>query len=302
MNPRRVVDRVLYFRGHPAFAGLGLEPLLSLARRCASATLAAGESTPRASNRDLDTVLFVTAGELEVEWKSGPSTVQAGDSAGLMHVLANRAPPRSRAAEATEAIGLTREDLEEVLEHRFEILLSILGWICRESLDLMAVLAPGHVLHGSRHPEEPGPKATSMFARRLAALAQSSWFPGEHLDALAELAVHIEEVELAAGHRLWGPGDSADYFYVITSGSVKCASGPSWHCHGGEGVTVGEFEALAGLPRRFEAEAQMPVSALRVYTGSFLDILEDHPQMAVAVLAILADRYLFLSGEGGTPP
>ncbi|MDH3297020.1 MAG: Crp/Fnr family transcriptional regulator [Gemmatimonadota bacterium] len=302
MNPRRVVDRVLYFRGHPAFAGLALEHLLSLARQCTSATLETGQRTPRASNPDLDTVLFVTAGGLEIESGDRVRTIRAGESAGLMRVLANRAPLSGRAIGPTEAIGLTREDLEEILENRFEIALAMLGWVCRESLDRMATLAPGHVLHGSEQETATPPPVGSAFARRLAGLARSSWFPGEHLDALAELAVHVQDVEMEPGHRLWTPGDAADHFFVITSGMVKCSAGLSWHCHGGEGVTVGEFEALSGASRRFEAEAEVPVSALRVDTGPFLDILEDHSQMAVDVLATLADRCLYLSGEGGTPP
>ena len=112
----------------------------------------------------------------------------------------------------------------------------------------------------------------------------------------------MTEVSIESGERLWRPGDRADHFLVIISGQVRCATGPSWHCHGGEGVTVGEFEALAGLKRRFEAEAEQPIRALRVETGAFLDILEDHPHMAVSVAGILADRYLFLLGEPGTPP
>ena len=301
MNSRQIVERVLFFRAHPAFAGLGLPQLLPLARRCASVRLDAGAATPKAPAAELESVLFITAGSLMAERVWGPEVVSGGETAGLLHVLSRRSPPAMEAVEDVQGFSITREDLEDVLEQDFEVLLSLLGWVCQRSLDTISTLPEGHTLHGARGSSRPSGSLGS-FVDRLGALAASSWFPAEHLDALAELANHVTVGQLERDETLWNPGDEADHFVVITSGSVRCDTGDSWHCHGGDGVTVGEYEALAGTPRRFTAVAEVPTTTLRIETDAFVDILEDHPQLAVAVLEILSERCLYLASGEGTPP
>ena len=101
MNARRVVDRVLFLRGHPAFRGLPLEQLLAVARRCTAVTIPAGAHVANPHGPDHDTLLFVTEGSLEIDRPEGSMVVPEGDAAGLLHLLAGRRVPPVRGLKAS---------------------------------------------------------------------------------------------------------------------------------------------------------------------------------------------------------
>jgi len=113
------------------------------------------------------------------------------------------------------------------------------------------------------------------------------------MDALAELAGHVDEVRVEAGEPLWRLGAPADGFHLICAGDVHLGGGP-WRVgdHLGPGSVPGIVGTLAGRSYEYEAIASEPSLLLHVGAEPFLDLLEDHFEMAYELLGRLARNVL----------
>lgn len=142
-------------------------------------------------------------------------------------------------------------------------------------------------VRGAESQEPLGPGLDRV--RRLLALHRSPVFPSASMDALAELADHMREVRLAPGEALWVMDEPATFFHVVCAGTVRYV-GPGW----GDAATIGPGgvpgmpETLSDTARGFEALATTDTAALVLGHEAFLDVLEDHFDMASGILARLA--------------
>lgn len=293
------VERALFLRTLPLLQGISPASVAALAGVTQEVVRPAGEVL--GSGKELqETAYIIVRGRVRASHGDRPPRfVGPGEVAGLMHLLARTPHPVSlRAEEDTVALMFSDDDFEDVCEQHFPILARVLSHVASESLEEVARLPSGARV-GLADPDEGGPPAAPRldFVERIAALGSSPAFPAASMDSLSELARHVTEARRAAGDELWRPGDPAKHFELVVSGAVRCETGAGWHYHGGRGATVGEYEALAPVDRRFRAIAQEPLLTLRIEIEPFLDILEDHFAMAMEFLSVLARDRLDLASR-----
>jgi CRP-like cAMP-binding protein len=193
-----------------------------------------------------------------------------------------------RAKVATRTLELGRETLLEVCYDRFDVLNTIatgvaaMGIAARLHLGSSAAFrndaasAADHVPHELTLPER------AAFMRGIPALRETP------ILTLAEVAAESEQVAFQAGERLWRTGDRADHLLLIVSGVLDCAAGDDVRFALGAHEAAGVLDALAAVPRWYDATARTPVVALRSRLSDVMDALEDDPAAAVAGLTQLA--------------
>lgn len=293
--PVSAVDRVLAVRAMPAFQGLSLAQAAALARTSRAVSFSSGERIEIGTGA-LDALGLIVRGGARVTGEGSGEHVRAGGPAGLLSLVARR--ERGTFLEFdrdTLVLLLSYDDLEEQCERHFSLVSALLAHVARHSLDHIVRLPSGSWLGRDGDARSDRLDERLNLIQRMAALAGSPAFPASQMDAISELARHVSEVAHSEGEELWRPGDRADDFLLVLSGAVRCETGVGWHVHGGGASTVGEFEALAGIERRFRAVAEKEVRALRIQLGPFYDILEDHITMAMAFLRVLAEEALELA-------
>ncbi|GGG47082.1 Crp/Fnr family transcriptional regulator [Chelatococcus composti] len=108
------------------------------------------------------------------------------------------------------------------------------------------------------------------------------------------LAFTGERVHFSAGQLFFRQGDAADAAYVILEGQAEVTldtpSGPLKVAELARNDVVGEMGILSDTPRSATVTAATPVVALRIDKRVFLELLNQFPQMSIAVMRELAKR------------
>jgi CRP-like cAMP-binding protein len=200
------------------------------------------------------------------------------------------APTGAQAETDVVAFRLETDAIRDVCEQNFAVLSGLLRYVADRTLDDRHALLRSIVgrttrgLSGDRPLDRVG---------RIVALHRSPAFPSHSMDALAELAGHLDEVRMAAGGALWRPGDAADGFFLVCSGDIRLGGGP-WRVGDqlGPGAVPGIVATLAGRAYEYEAVASEPSLLLRVRAEPFFDVIEDHFEMAFEMLGRMACNLL----------
>lgn len=120
-------------------------------------------------------------------------------------------------------------------------------------------------------------------------LAQIPLFAGLSEDQLDSVDKRLVSLSWAPGDQLYREGESADHLFVMAAGQVKAYKSVS----SGQDTIVdilapGELFgglSILGQPLYTEtAEALVTTCALRLDTGSFREVLFEHPQVALRAL------------------
>ena len=108
------------------------------------------------------------------------------------------------------------------------------------------------------------------------------------------LAFTSERVAFEAGHVLFREGDMGDAAYIIMEGEadvlVDSPAGPVSVAILGHNAFVGEIAILCDVPRTATVKARQRLVCLRISKELFLRLINEFPQMAVAVVRELALR------------
>jgi CRP/FNR family cyclic AMP-dependent transcriptional regulator len=108
------------------------------------------------------------------------------------------------------------------------------------------------------------------------------------------LAFTSERVAFEAGHVLFREGDMGDAAYIIMEGEadvlVGSPAGPVSVAVLGHNAFVGEIAILCDVPRTATVKARQRLVCLRISKELFLRLINEFPQMAVAVVRELALR------------
>jgi CRP/FNR family transcriptional regulator, cyclic AMP receptor protein len=143
--------------------------------------------------------------------------------------------------------------------------------------------------------EEAAIKETSEGQDTAGLLARVSLFSDlsrEELKSMADVAVPRS---YDGGHVVFREGDSGDTCFVIRSGSVKVVRNHA----GGRTITLaelrqgdifGELAMFSGETRSATVEALEPTTAVALLAADVRRLLVGHPDIAVKMLAGLADR------------
>ncbi len=291
------LDRVLYFRTVPAFERLTSTELAAIAQHAEEEIYPAGSMLFRVGEPAdaifllIDGLVSVTQGDRAVR-QLGP-----GEVVGFLELLARTGEDLEvRVERDTLALKLDWEAQLDVCEQHFGVLLGYIRYLSLRTIRESAVPAP----NGGRGPVAPAMRQMGAlhFVSRVLALQQCTVFPTGATDALSELARHVTRLDWNAGDTIWRAGDSADHFLSIVSGRARCAGGRD---HAGQAERtqpdiLGMHETLAGMARWFDVTAADDLTALKIETEPFLDILEDHFDLAIEFTSLMA-RGVLAGGE-----
>ena len=108
------------------------------------------------------------------------------------------------------------------------------------------------------------------------------------------LAFTSERIAYEPGKILFHRGDMADAAYIIIEGEVEVMvdgpAGPVTVAMIGKNDIVGEIAILCDVPRTATVKARERVVTLRINKELFLRLVNEFPQMAVAIMRELAHR------------
>ena len=127
---------------------------------------------------------------------------------------------------------------------------------------------------------------------KLALLKQVSLFANIEDSKLKLLAFTSESVTFDRGQTLFRQGGPSDVAYVIVEGQAEAV----WEGDGGATVLArlgrcdvsGEIALLSDVPSMTTVTAKSPVVALRLEKDVFVRLIEEYPQIAVAIIRELA--------------
>ncbi|MGH9392585.1 MAG: Crp/Fnr family transcriptional regulator [Terriglobales bacterium] len=142
---------------------------------------------------------------------------------------------------------------------------------------------------------EPDSKAVGTLLARL------PLFTGLPAPALAALAKHARKCHYPAGASLFREGEACAGVYIIADGSVRIyklsASGRELTLHTETApATVAEVPLVDGGPYPASVQALTVVEALFLGRQEFLAVCLEHPQVALAALAVFGRRLRGLVG------
>lgn len=116
------------------------------------------------------------------------------------------------------------------------------------------------------------------------------------LNHVAQLST---EHEVEDGEVLVEQGEETGGFFVITGGTAVVSRDGQQLAELQAGDVFGELALLLQAPRTATVTARGSVRVLRVDPGQFQAMLLEHPQVAVKLLAVLADRLRALEMRDG---
>ena len=193
------------------------------------------------------------------------------------------------ADEDTITLELDRDDMEEVFEDNFTIVLAVLRAFANYHLSLRKELgvdcgyAP--VDESTAFPEV----GELWLVERMRILNKTLPFGNVSVEAVASIAQSSEELRLEPGQTLWREGDPSGYNVTVLSGILECETDDKkHHFRFGAGSVLGAIDSIAQTPRWYTARAETPVVALRAYAEALVDFMEDHSNLAMEMLRLNA--------------
>lgn len=292
-----LLDRLLYLRTLPALERLSPTLLAAIARHARERVFTRGTMLFEPAE-PAESVYVVVDGRVMVEREGmGRETLGPGDGVGFLQLLARVDRGLvARALSDTLVLELDWDGLMEVCEQHFSVLHEYMGFLCTRLLHRTHRLLEGTRL-GSRRAETAPRARPHDLVERVLLLGDGSAFSSSSVDALVELARHVSEVSVGPGHRFWCRDEPAEHFLLLTFGSVRCTlpDGGTWFADATH--VIGMYEALSGERRWNDVTSEGDVAGLEIHVESFLDILEDHFELAVDVTSKLALGLLELGGE-----
>ena len=209
-----------------------------------------------------------------------------GLAVGPFHVLARDERGLGAVAETdTVALELSAETLFEIFDEQFAILHHVLREVSRQIVEHVVKFPDSVVLLSPSAEGPPTPPRELDLVERIFLLRKSPVFLNASISALGQLARGLTEVRVAPGTRLWREGEATGWGSMIVSGSIRCTSSRGHDFVAGPGIALGALDAVAEVPRWFDAVAETPVVALQANMQYLIDVFEDNFAMAMDYLA-----------------
>ncbi|MBI3966773.1 MAG: cyclic nucleotide-binding domain-containing protein [Chloroflexi bacterium] len=116
----------------------------------------------------------------------------------------------------------------------------------------------------------------------------------EQLEEIKEL---VREETFSAGAEIIRQGEASDGLYVIVSGLVQVTGRLDSHGDDeavltvlGPGEAFGELALLDGKPRSATVVASWATRCLHIHRSEFVAQLKRHPEIALGLLTVMAER------------
>jgi signal-transduction protein with cAMP-binding, CBS, and nucleotidyltransferase domain len=290
-------DRMLLLRSLAAFASLEDEALCLLAEHVRVRVCRDGErlSTLGEPVRNAYVVLEGT-----VRWRRDGRAETTSERHGVVGwvTLMARDPNGIEAHASGPAIvlELSADVLEQALEDDFGIV--------RNSMRLGA-----HALLSTRG-NLPAPTGKSpafemgvlrqqrrTMVERLIAMRQVPLFARANAEAMIALVRSSEEVRFEPGQILWRRRDPATFWLLNEYGRIRCTNAEGQHQDLGAGYALGIMDALAQVPRVYEARADTLVIGNRMEVESFMGVMEAYSELSRDYLAFLSRTVLEVQAD-----
>lgn len=293
------LERMLHLKRVPMLSGLASAEVAILADAAAERLFPKGAVVFR-EGEPVSAVHFVVRGALG-SFRKGAPVGRFGPGAGIGGLaLLARDPLGSLvvADEDTLTLELDADAVVEVLEDRFPILQHILRETSRRAIALLTRLRLDPAAGVPELPPDEGHPGEIDLVDRILFLRRMEVFRRSSVTALADLGRAMAQVRFEAGTTLWHEGEPGPSILLLRSGFVaaRSAAGPSFRA--GPGFPLGALEALGELPRWYEAVSETPVVALQGHMGALVDVFEDHFEMAMDYLAVVAQSALRMQDWG----
>jgi len=208
----------------------------------------------------------------------GPFQVLARDERGLGAV----------AETDTLALELSADTLFEIFDEHFAILQHVLREVSRQIVEHLVKFPKAVFLLQPATAGPPTPSRELDLVERIFLLRKSPVFLNASISALGQLARGVTEVRMPAGTRLWQEGEPTGWGSIIVSGSIRCTSSRGHDFAANPGIVLGSLDAVAEVPRWFNAVTETPVVALQANMQYLIDVFEDNFAMAMDYLAVQA--------------
>jgi len=283
------VERILHLRAMPAFERLPQVLLSAVAQRTNERQFHQGSIM-------IDPAHPIAATYVVVDGKVATSsarepTIVSGESVGFLEFLARLdGGVEARASTEVIALEIDYDSHIELCDEHFAILHAHLQYLGEQIANRMQ--KPGNPAQPSAAQARNSHDDRGLdLVQRVLALGDYEAFAASP-DALVELARHAVEVGYEAGDVIWGVGDEAVDFLLLTAGRVSCqpAVGRSWTAE--PTLALGLHDALAESPRVYDTTAQSEVTGLKLQIAPMLDVLEDHLELGMGLMSRLARELL----------
>ena len=195
---------------------------------------------------------------------------------------------RATAETDVTTLEIEADDFYDVLEDHSSMLHYVIKNLARFMLHERREMSSGTYLAPGEGLLKTSDRELDL-VERLVFLRRGTALELANMDTLVELARNMEELRFDRGDVLWEPGAPSGFVYIIAGGTVRCNfKAEGHHFRAGPGYPLGNIESLAAEPRWFQAVAESPLVILRGSTDVFLDVVEDHFEMARGFVAAMA--------------
>lgn len=278
VEQQTAVQRLLTLRQFPGLEDASLDELGIIAQNVVEQQFAPGDAiiTP-ARSAPLHLVI-----EGQVRSASGQTWGQH-QLVGALEAIARRRTREPIIAEVpTRTLRLAAADFREILDDNFGLLTSVRRSLARAILADFTPPPPS-----TRLAIHEALEAQLGMVDRLIILRRYMPFGKGRIEALAALAQASEEIRLPARTVVGSQGDSATSVLVLLDGTVHgTRDGVSFVL--GPGHSPGALESLAEVPYSSTMSTLTPIRALRFPNAALFDVLEDHTDLALAMVESLA--------------
>ncbi|MFO1150195.1 MAG: cyclic nucleotide-binding domain-containing protein [Alsobacter sp.] len=137
----------------------------------------------------------------------------------------------------------------------------------------------------------------------IEALRRVPLFRALDREALRLVAFSAESRLFRAGDVIFRKGEPSDCGYVVITGTIALDAAdngaPTPHL-AGPGTLIGELALITETARPATAIVREPASLLRISRATFRRVLDEYPEAALPVRALLAERMEAMAGRLGT--
>lgn len=292
------LERGLFLKAQPYLDGLPPRVLVVLASYSRERFYRSGESV-QAPGQAIEDILFLGRGEVAVEGDLSQGTgrrhqdrlVDAPGAIGLAHHFAGTPrPPEVRAVRDTLGLALPVDELDQILEDHFSLLLQFTETTCIQAIRALQALGADRCDEAGFDRELRQATPTQLdLVQLLARMRKAPLFRNVNLPVLAEMIRGQEPRVLAAGERLWSAGDPVDRLVFVIDGRFE-SEGEFGQVGAGSGATLGAWELMTSESRFEDWRATRASRVVSIPKELFADLLEDHHEFALDYLGRVSNK------------
>lgn len=277
-----LVQRTLILRTFGGFKNLAPEELALLASIGREKHFTAG-AVLHEPGRPVSAFHLVVDGDIQM-FRNGKATrVLSGRSTvGALAALA-RDPDGAHAVAITDVIALEIdvEDMDEVFEDNFSIIHGVMTGLAHGLREAQMRMGGGAAVDMKRRITQVDFGHELSLVDKMFIMRSATNFADVSIEALSQMARDADEMRFSAGASIWPANEIAEWSMLVVDGVVECVADDVAPFRFGPSFYVGGLDSLTLSPRWYGCRAETDVIALKIHNQRWLDVLEDHTDMAL---------------------